>query len=125
MCVAKCEDFSYNYVSNRETGKCEYCGSTCTLCSAEYGCLFDYMLDHGFRSVSSTDADGNQVIDSYPEGIFPYSASAPTDSFNTIEACSDSRCDKCQDWDAEVDPDTGSKRCDSCYQYTTLYEPFR
>ena len=95
MCVSKCEDFSYNYVTNKETGKCEYCGATCTLCSAEYGCLYDYMYDHGFRSVVATDSNGNDIAASYPSGEFPYSDSAPTESFNTTIACSDSRCDKC------------------------------
>jgi hypothetical protein len=26
LCVAKCEDFAYNYVSNDSTMTCEYCG---------------------------------------------------------------------------------------------------
>ena len=38
MCLRSCEDFAHNYVSNPNTGKCEYCGPTCTHCTLQYGC---------------------------------------------------------------------------------------
>ena len=122
MCVARCEDFGYNYVSNYETGKCEYCGETCTLCSPKLGCLSDYMLDRGYKSVWD---EGSEAASSYPSGEFPFSPAMPATTFNTTTACSDSRCDKCQEWDGEYDPAEGSKRCDSCFQYVHMYEPFR
>lgn len=52
MCVSRCEDFAYNYVSNKATRKCDFCGDTCSVCSSKYGCLDSYQLDHGFRKSS-------------------------------------------------------------------------
>lgn len=54
MCVEKCEDFGYNWVANKETMRCEYCGPTCTLCSPKYGCLADYKWDRAFKYVDSS-----------------------------------------------------------------------
>ena len=94
MCVEKCEDFAYNYVSSDETGKCEYCGPTCTLCSAKYGCLEDHRFDRGYKCIIGEEY--------YPANEFPYSDSAPSSQFSTAKECSDSRCDACEKYDNEV-----------------------
>ena len=106
MCVEDCSTFAYNYVSNPDTMKCEYCGPTCTLCSAKYGCLKDYMWDHGQKPVRE---------DQYPAAIFPFSKQAPSEEFQTTQACKDARCDKCETFDAV------SNKCDSCFTYVNLY----
>ena len=113
MCVEDCSSFAYNYVNNADLRQCEYCGDSCLHCSPKYGCLDDYMLNRGFKTVGA---------DEYPFGEFPFSSEAPSSEFVTTKACSDSRCDECQTLDAEV-PSNGDSflQCDSCYKYVNFY----
>jgi len=114
MCVEDCSTFAYNYVGNADTRKCEFCGSTCTLCSAKYGCLQDYMWDRGYKSIGA---------DEYPVGEFPFSDEAPSSEFVTTKACSDDRCDKCQTLDTVSTDASEFLQCDSCFTYVNFYSP--
>ena len=75
MCVQDCSAFAYNYVNNEETGKCEYCGATCTHCSSKQGCLVDYMFDRGYKNVTAEEY--------YPTGEGFFSDEAPSTAFRT------------------------------------------
>ena len=82
MCISKCEDFAYNYVSNLDTMKCEYCGATCTHCTIRDGCLSDHAVDHGYKWNYELDPGTEEIVDNsivYPSGDFPFSAATPTD----------------------------------------------
>ncbi len=67
MCVKRCEDFSYNFVSNESTMTCEYCGDGCTVCSIKFGCLDSFQLGHGYRTTTI-----NYLT------VFPYSSKQPS-----------------------------------------------
>lgn len=82
MCVQKCEDFAYNYVSNRATMTCDYCGDSCSVCSSKYGCMDSYQFGHGYRSTT---------LGYTP--VFPFSKKQPSTLFAIPERCKDSRCD--------------------------------
>lgn len=110
MCVEDCTNFAYNFVGSGETGKCEYCGPTCTHCSAQEGCLVDSRWDRGYKKVTGSE---------YPVGEFPYSSVAPSESFVTAKACADDRCDKCQTLDSTP---VEQPQCDSCFTYVNKYE---
>ena len=112
VCVKRCEDFAYNWVSNDDTRKCEYCGPTCTLCSAKYGCLADYTWDRGYKHVAS---------DQYNAGQFPFSSKVPSSQFSSTKACADKRCDVCKVKDAiKPNPSSQFAECDSCPTYVNL-----
>jgi len=92
LCVSKCEDYAYNFVSNASTMQCDYCGASCTQCSSKFGCLSDYKVNHGYRMSDATVYATSNV--------FPYSSSgAPSTLFETAQPCADSRCDICQTYD--------------------------
>jgi len=68
MCIDRCEDYAYNYVSNTNTMQCEYCGPSCELCSVQYGCQQNAKFDRGFRLADSAD---------YHTSVFPFTDSGP------------------------------------------------
>jgi hypothetical protein len=67
------------------------------------------------------------VAADYLAGTFPFSAEVPSANFETLQACKDSRCDECQDYDSAdglaVTGDDASLYagaeavCNSCFAY--------
>lgn len=106
ICVAKCEDFAYNYASDDNRMTCEYCGAHCSHCSPQYGCLDSYYQDHGFRLAEPF---------LYPASEDLFSSVAPSAQFRVISPCDDGRCDICQEKNAVLLPDSSYKQCDSCF----------
>jgi hypothetical protein len=105
LCVPRCEDIAYNYVSNPNTMRCEYCGETCTHCTLQYGCA-DCYGQRG-RQHSSAKAYSDHVRGDTTKaktGVFPFryhsktTYGGPSSEFRTCVDCKklDPRCDVCE-----------------------------
>lgn len=101
MCLRKCEDFAYNYVSDPNTKRCEYCGPTCTQCSLQYGC--SRCFGNKGRQHSDPRDYTKYLTDGGTTAIFPYTFNprteygGPSSEFATCVDCADydERCDDC------------------------------
>ena len=141
ICVHRCEDFGYNYVSNPSTRKCEYCGKNCLHCSLQYGCT---KCERGHEF--STAASDVSHLNSANTPAFPFSYNpltkygGPSSQFATCVECSgqDPRCDNCQNTTAMVQmevetldengeevvliEDQLQHMCASCHEYVQTKE---
>lgn len=119
MCVRHCEDVASNYVSNPNTGRCEYCGPYCTHCTLQYGCSDCYGPNGRMDSAAWAYADVSGV-GSTP--AFPYSNNpkttygGPSSEFRVCIDCEnvDERCNRCLN--------ANETQCDSCHDYVQPWD---
>jgi hypothetical protein len=99
-CVRRCEDVA-GYVSNPNTGRCEYCGPHCTHCTLQYGCSDCGDGPHGPMMKSAEAYERVSGVGNLPS--FPYNYyettkyGGPSSEFRVCYDCDqvDERCTEC------------------------------
>lgn len=136
LCLPSCEDFAYNYVSNPNTMRCEYCGETCTHCTLQYGCSDCYgtggrqhSAATGYLEHIKTDPKTEEKTALFPFRYHGRTAhGGPSSEFRTCVDCKtvDPRCDVCENHSKRTKKPTrpfpstaaaGQAWCDRCPEH--------